>query len=216
MKVLVIDDHALVREGLKGVLEQLVPGEAVVVLEAGSHAAGARLAAEHPDLDLLLLDFNLPNVSGFAALVDLQERFPDIPIVIVSGEEDPALVRETFERGALGFIPKSSPPAVLVSALRLVLAGGTYLPPEIMLAREPPADSPRKAPSPGVHLLGLTARQAEVMLLVLAGKSNKVICRELGLAEGTVKNHVAAVLKALDATNRVEAVIAAAKRGIKA
>lgn len=215
MKILVIDDHALIREGLRPVLEQLAPGEKVTVLEAPSYARGVEIAAAHPDLDLALLDFNLPNVTGFAALVDLQERFPEVPVVIVSGEDDPALVRETFERGALGFIPKSSTPAVIVSALRLVLSGGTYLPPEIMLGNRPPPEAKAPAPRARAHGLGLTPRQAEVMELLLAGKPNKVICRELGLAEGTVKNHVAAVLKALDATNRVEAVIAAAKLGIK-
>ena len=216
MKILVIDDHALIRAGLKPVLEQLVPGESTTVLEAPTYSRGVEIAAANPDLDLVLLDFNLPNVTGFAALVDLQERFPEVPVVIVSGEDDPALVRGTFERGALGFIPKSSTPAVIASALRLVLSGGTYLPPEILLASGPAAEPRAASPSSASsHGLDLTPRQAEVMELVLAGKSNKVICRELGLAEGTVKNHVAAVLKALDATNRVEAVIAAAKLGIK-
>jgi DNA-binding NarL/FixJ family response regulator len=215
VKILVIDDHALIREGLKPVLEQLVPGETVTVLEAASYARGVEIAAAHPDLDLALLDFNLPNVTGFAALVDLQERFPEVPVVIVSGEDDPALVRETFDRGALGFIPKSSSPAVIVSALRLVLSGGTYLPPEIMLASRAFPGPEEITPQANARGLDLTPRQAEVMELVLAGKSNKVICRELGLAEGTVKNHVAAVLRALNATNRVEAVIAAGKLGIK-
>jgi DNA-binding NarL/FixJ family response regulator len=216
MKILVIDDHALIREGLKPVLEQLVPGETVTVLEADSYTRGVEIAAAHPDLDLALLDFNLPHVTGFAALVDLQERFPEVPIVILSGEDDPGIVRETFERGALGFIPKSSTPAVLVSALRLVLAGGTYLPPEIMLGARSSPDPMATANHFDAHGLDLTPRQAEVMQLLLAGKSNKVICRELGLAEGTVKNHVAAVLRALEAGNRVEAVVAAAKLGIKA
>lgn len=214
MKILVIDDHALIRAGLRPVLEQLVPGEAVTVLEAPTYTRGAEIAAATPDLDLVLLDFNLPNVTGFAALVDIQERFPDVPVVIVSGEDDPELVRGAFERGALGFIPKSSTTAVILSALRLVLAGGTYLPREAMAAAPPaPAPTPRSGAS--YKGLDITPRQAEVLELVLAGKSNKVICRELGLAEGTVKNHVAAVLRALNATNRVEAVIAAAKLGLK-
>jgi DNA-binding NarL/FixJ family response regulator len=215
VKVLVIDDHALIRAGLKPVLEQLGDGEAVTVLDASSYARGIEIAAANPDLDLVLLDFNLPNVSGFAALVDMQERFPDVPVVIVSGEDDPALVRETFERGALGFIPKSSSSAVILSALRLVLSGGTYVPREAMAAAPPAPDETQRS-ARTLHGLDLTPRQAEVLELVLAGKSNKVICRELGLAEGTVKNHVAAVLKALNATNRVEAVIAAAKLGRKA
>ncbi len=215
MKILVIDDHALVRAGLKPVLEQLASGgEAVQVLEASSYTKGVEIAAENPDLDLVLLDFNLPNVAGFAALVDIQERFPEVPVVIVSGEDDPELVRGTFERGALGFIPKSSTTAVILSALRLVLAGGTYVPREAMASAPPPAPVAH-IPEASLKGLDITPRQAEVLELVLEGKSNKVICRELGLAEGTVKNHVAAVLKALNATNRVEAVIAAAKLGLR-
>ena len=217
MKILVIDDHALIRAGLKPVLEQLAPGEVVTVLEAPTYTRGAEIAAENPDLDLVLLDFNLPNVAGFAALVDIQERFPEVPVVIVSGEDDPELMRGAFERGALGFIPKSSTTAVILSALRLVLAGGTYLPREVMASAPPPAPAPAAhLPAASFNGLDITPRQAEVLELVLEGKSNKVICRELGLAEGTVKNHVAAVLKALNATNRVEAVIAAAKLGLKA
>ncbi|MEP7068114.1 MAG: response regulator transcription factor [Usitatibacter sp.] len=215
MKILVIDDHALIRAGLRPVLEKLAPdGEAAVVLEASSYARGVEIAGENPDLDLVLLDFNLPNVTGFAALVDIQERFPEVPVVIVSGEDDPGLVRETFERGALGFIPKSSTTAVILSALRLVLSGGTYLPREIMASVAAAGPAPR--PPANLRGLDITPRQAEVLDLILEGKSNKVICRELGLAEGTVKNHVAAVLKALNATNRVEAVIAAAKLGPRA
>ena len=219
MKVLVIDDHELVREGLRPHMQQLgAPGEDVIVLQADGYARGEEVAAQNPDLDLVLLDFNLPNVQGFAALVDLQERFPDLPVVIVSGQEDPALMREAFERGALGFIPKTSSAAVIVNALRLVLAGGTYVPREAMGAAHAPAaaSTPRRATGDAAARLGITPRQAEVLALMLAGKPNKAICRELNLAEGTVKSHVAAVLKALDASNRVEAVIAAAKLGLKA
>jgi DNA-binding NarL/FixJ family response regulator len=153
---------------------------------------------------------------GFAALVDMQERFPALPVVMMSGEDDPGVMREAIERGALGFIPKSSPKAVIVSALRLVLSGGTYVPREVMGTAPATKPAPRANGAMDATSLGLTPRQTEVLECVLAGKSNKVIGRELGLAEGTVKNHVAAVLKSLDATNRVEAVIAAARRGIKA
>ena len=219
MKVLVIDDHEMVRDGLRGVVEQLgAPGEDVVVLQAGNYTRGVDIAAQNPDLDLVLLDFNLPNVEGFAALVDLQERFPELPVVMVSGQDDPGLVREALERGALGFIPKTSSAAVILNALRLVLSGGTYIPREAIGApRSPPPPTPAAAnASDAAARLGITPRQAEVLALMLAGRPNKAICRELNLAEGTVKSHVAAVLKALNASNRVEAVIAASRLGLKA
>jgi DNA-binding NarL/FixJ family response regulator len=219
MKVLIIDDHEMVREGLRQVVEQLgAPGESVMVLQAGSYARGVDIAAENRDLDLVLLDFNLPNVEGFAALVDLQERFPDLPVVIVSGHDDPDLMRESFERGALGFVPKTSNGSVILHALRLVLSGGTYVPREAMGAARKPTAPPRAIhpPDEALSRLGITPRQADVLALMLAGKPNKVICRELNLAEGTVKTHIAAILKALNASNRVEAVIAASRLGLKA
>jgi DNA-binding NarL/FixJ family response regulator len=219
VKILVIDDHELIREGLRPILEELgdAAGE-VLVLEAHDYSRALEIAAAHPDLDLALLDFNLPNVAGFAALVDIQERYPGLPVVLMSGEDDPAVVREALELGALGFIPKTSAKGVILNALRLVLSGGSYVPREIMGAPRPPAAAAVRGGverGASMEVLGLTPRQSEVFELLLMGKSNKVICRELELAEGTVKNHVAAILKALDATNRVEAVIAAAKLGLK-
>ena len=222
MKILMVDDHHLIREGLRPVLRQLAPegsGEAAKVLEAASFQAALGVASANPDLDLVLLDLRLPDVTGFAALADLQERHPSLPVVVVSGEDDPNLVRMALEHGALGFIPKSSTSQVILSALRLVLSGGTYLPREVMSA-------PTAAPKPSslhnasahktLEALGITPRQADALLLLLEGKSNKLICRELNLAEGTVKNHLAAVFKALNVASRVEAVIAAGKLGIKA
>jgi DNA-binding NarL/FixJ family response regulator len=221
MKVLVVDDHALIRQGMKPVLGQLAgPGETVEVLEAGNYAEALERIAATPDLDLVLLDLRMPGVSGFVALADIEDRHPDLPVVIMTGDEEPELVREAFERGALGFIPKSSPPPVILAALRLVLSGGTYVPPQVMASTAPrPAAPPNVktfAADPAIAVsLGLTPRQSDVLTLLLAGKSNKVISRDLNLAEGTVKNHVAAVLKALDVDTRVQAVIAAARLGLK-
>ncbi len=138
-----------------------------------------------------------------------------MPVVVMSGEDDAASVREALERGALGYIPKSSSPQVIVHALRLVLSGGTYVPPEIMGGAAGSATRGEPGGAQDLERLGLTARQTDVLALLVAGKSNKQICRELGLAEGTVKSHLAAIFKALGVSTRVQAVIAAGKLGIK-
>jgi DNA-binding NarL/FixJ family response regulator len=219
LKVLVVDDHAIIRQGMRSVLQQLGhDGEPVEVVEAAGYSQALERIAAAPDLDLVLLDLRMPDVSGFAALADIEDRHPDVPVVIMTGEEDPALVREAFDHGALGFIPKSSAPPVILAALRLVLSGGTYVPPQIMASAAarppgPPAVKTYAADPALADTLGLTPRQTDVLTLLLAGKSNKVISRELNLAEGTVKNHVAAVLKALNVDTRVQAVIAAEARG---
>ena len=178
---------------------------------------GSNVLSWAPDIDHKTQD-----QARKSALAEIEDSHPDLPVVIMTGEEDPALVREAFDHGALGFIPKSSAPAVILAALRLVLSGGTYVPPQIMASMAPravPAPPPNVqtyAADPALAVsLGITPRQTDVLTLLLAGKSNKVISRELHLAEGTVKNHVAAVLKALNVDTRVQAVIAAARLGIK-
>jgi DNA-binding NarL/FixJ family response regulator len=217
VEILVVDDHVLIREALRGVLKEL-KGDATV-LEASSCSQAMQIIAEHPDLDLILLDLNLPDRDGFSALTELGERYPAISVVVLSGQHDRASVVKALDLGALGFIPKSGQREVMVSALQLVFAGGIYIPPEI-LARdgpsirqpnEPTANRPNVSPAD----LGLTERQVEVLSLMMQGKPNKAICRVLNLAEPTVKNHVTAILKALEVSNRTEAVIAVGELGWK-
>jgi DNA-binding NarL/FixJ family response regulator len=212
MKFLLVDDHTLIREALRGVLRELDEGAAI--FEAARWSEATRLLEEHSDLALLLLDLGLPDRDGFAALEEARARHPKVPIVILSGSCDRASVVKALDLGAVGFIPKSGEREVMLSALRLVFSGGVYIPPEILSRSEAP---PRAAPLPGRRMegsaptlpgdLGLTARQVEVLALMMRGKSNKAICRILNLAEPTVKNHVTAILKALKASNRTEAVI---------
>ncbi len=204
MKILVADDHALIREALRHVLGQLAAG--VNVIEAADSAAALRLAGEHADLDLVLLDLNLPGVGGFAVLSELRAAHPALPVVVLSAMDEQRSIAETFARGALGFIPKTGSNAVMLGALRLVLAGGQYLPPGL-ISTLAATDRSRSAPLT-VADLGLTARQHQVLALLAQGKSNRHICRELGLAEGTVKIHVTAILKAFNVTNRTQAVVA--------
>jgi DNA-binding NarL/FixJ family response regulator len=211
MKFLLVDDHALIREALRGVLRELDDG--ATILEASRWGEAARLLAEHPDLALVLLDLGLPDRDGFAALKETRAQHPKIPIVILSATHDRPHVEKALALGAVGFIPKSGEREVMLGALRLVFSGGVYIPPEILARPETPpglGSSARRpeGPPPLVPAdLGLTARQVDVLALMMHGKSNKAICRILNLAEPTVKNHVTAILKALKATNRTEAVI---------
>jgi DNA-binding NarL/FixJ family response regulator len=205
MKVLVVDDHALIRDALRRVLEQLE--REVTVFEAGDCGQAFGVIETHPELDLVLLDLNLPGMHGLAALTELRTRYPAVSVVVVSASDDRASVAQALDHGAMGYIPKSSSNEVLASALRLVVSGGIYIPPEILGRSQPPL---RVLPSD----LGLTGRQAEILILLMQGKSNKLICRELDLAESTVKNHVTHVLKTLNVTSRTQAVIAAARMGL--
>ncbi|HSF22886.1 MAG TPA: response regulator transcription factor [Blastocatellia bacterium] len=208
MKLLVVDDHALIREGLRQTLRRLA--DDVDILEAANRAAALESAALNPDLDLVLLDLNLPGEVGFSALEALRNQYPELPIVVLSGNDDREIVRGAIERGVLGFVPKSSSNEVMLSAIRLVLSGGVYLPPQILDMRAPAS---AEKVDRGAQL-NLTQRELDVLALMLQGKSNKLISRELGLAEGTVKIHVTAVLKALRVTTRTQAVVAATQMGL--
>jgi DNA-binding NarL/FixJ family response regulator len=218
MKILVVDDHVLIRESLRGVLRELKPEAAVV--EAPDAQETMRLVAEHPDLLLILLDLALPDRDGFHVLAELREHHPTIPIVVLSGHQDRANVIRALDLGALGFIPKTAHRNILVSAISLVLSGGIYVPPEILADQAPSAPGQLRLTrgaadkvSTSPRDLGLTDRQIDVLGLMMQGKSNKAIGRTLDLAEPTVRNHVTAVLRALNVTNRTEAVIAAAALG---
>jgi len=214
MKILVVDDHALIRDALRGVLKELKDDAAVV--EAADSRQGLRLAHENPDLGLILLDLNLPDRSGFEVLAELRGSHPAISVVVLSALSDRDSVARALDLGATGFIPKSASRDVMLSALRLVFSGGVYIPPEILGWREsaPKRGMPAAGSGPGSpRELGLTDRQVEILALMMQGKSNKAICRTLDLAEPTVKNHVTAILKALKVTNRTEAVIAVGALG---
>jgi len=213
VRILLVDDHALFREGLKFLLRSL---DAELELEEAGDCAQALERASRRDYDLVLLDLKLPGVNGMDALRALREAVPAAPLVVLSGEEDPHVVREAIERGAMGFIPKSSTPEVLIQALRLVLARGVYLPRAVLDSRSAPAPAASpQADSAAARLLGLTPRQADVLRCVIQGKPNKIIARELDISEGTVKAHLSSVMHALGAHNRTEAVYAAAKLGLR-
>jgi DNA-binding NarL/FixJ family response regulator len=214
MKILVVDDHMLIREALRAVLRELKPDAAIV--EAADARRAMECVEENPDLELVVLDLNLPDGSGFDVLVALRERHPAMSVVMLSASNDRDDIARALDLGALGFVTKSAKREVMLGAFKLIFSGGIYVPPEI-LRRRPPVRGPEPAvvgPPPGAAGLGLTPRQMEVLALMMQGKSNKAICRVLGVAEPTVKNHVTAILRALKATNRTEAVIAAGALGL--
>jgi DNA-binding NarL/FixJ family response regulator len=217
MKFLLIDDHVLIREALRGVLKEL--RRDADVLEAANCHQAERLVEEHTDLEVILLDLNLPDGDGFRLLAQLREHYPAISIIVLSASNDRDYVVRALDLGAVGFIPKSAQRAVMVGALELVLSGGIYIPPEILVRKALPPNSAEKQVFVTDRLraspadCGLTERQVEVLALMMQGKSNKAICSVLELAEPTVKNHVAAILKALKVKNRTEAAMAVVEHG---
>jgi len=213
VKILVVDDHPLIREALRQVLKQL--DQHIELLEAPSAGETLAAAAQHDDLDLILLDLTLPGSDEFELLRELREQYPAVPVVVLSASDQPETVMRALDEGAMGFIPKTSNNAALIGALRLVLSRGVYLPPQVLRQHAATHASCSPAPPASCRDIGLTERQAQALALLVQGKPNRLICRELNLAEETVKIHITAILKALKAANRTQAVIAVSRLGLK-
>ena len=207
------DDHPIVRAALKAALAALGPNTRFV--EASDAASVLALVDGEPDLDLVLMDLHMPGADGTATVRAVRARAPQLPVAVVSADEDPAAVADLLRLGVCGFIPKSDSANVIVSAVRLILAGGTYVPPRLVhggargAADAGAANGSGGGGANGDERLGLTARQCDVLRLLGEGKSNKAIARELGITEGTVKVHLLAVFRALNVRNRTAAVVAA-------
>lgn len=217
MKILLVDDHALFREGLRYVLQQLP--EEVEILEAGNFHDGLRLAEQYPELDLALLDLNMPGSEGAVSVKFFHQRYPHIPVVVVSGEDGRGIMERVMNYGAMGFVCKNSTAPVMLSALNLVLSGGVYIPPQILQQHSVEEPKPKETErvdrrSLRTNEYGLTARQMEVLKHLASGMSNKEIAQAVDLAEGTVKIHVAAIYQLLRVSSRMEAVRAAEQLGL--
>jgi DNA-binding NarL/FixJ family response regulator len=223
LKVLLVDDHVLFREGIALLLPSLVSATAIV--QAGTCEEALTALAAEPDISLVLMDLSMPGMGGLVGIPILRERFPDVPVVALSSNDDRTTVLQALDSGAMGFIPKTTTSEVLGGALKLVLSKGIYLPPSVFLADAlrtgeraatftAPAgqvtERPRKTPAD----LGLTPRQSDVLYLILQGKPAKSICRDLGVSASTVKAHTSAVLRALNVTTRTQAIVAAGRLGL--
>jgi DNA-binding NarL/FixJ family response regulator len=211
MKILLVDDHPLLRGGMRFLLRSL---DAELDMDEASNCSQALDLMAECSYDLVLLDLNMPGLNGLDALAAVRDAAPGTPLVVLSAESDPGVIRAAIEGGAMGFIPKSSTSEVLIHALRLVLAQGVYLPP-LVLDAKPSVPAPAAPRTGSTVLPGLTPRQMEVLRCVIRGKQNKAIARELELSEGTVKAHLSAVYQALGAHSRTEAVYAAANLGLR-
>ncbi|MBN8509651.1 MAG: response regulator transcription factor [Burkholderiales bacterium] len=219
LRVVVIDDHALFREGLALLLTRTRPG--VVINPFPGCETALEWLERNGAADLALVDLLLPGMPGMQGLALLRERWPQMPVVALSSDDSPATIRAALDRGAMAFIPKSASAAELMDALAVVLFRGVYVPQQAALADGsgphalPPRTPAHDAPGVAPQALGMTPRQADVLRLILQGKSAKLICRELGLSEGTVKTHTSAVLRVLNVTTRTQAVIAAGRLGLR-
>src|SRR5574337_565586 len=212
MKILIADDHRLIIDAVADKLSELEPGVEFVA------AVNARELLERVSepLDLALVDLGMPGADGLSHIQQVRQRCPQLPIIVLSGQEDPAVMRDVLDCGAQGYIPKAYSPAVMVSAVRLVLAGGIYVPPMLLSAAgcdagPSPDAAGQSAEAAGAEALRdlLTERQVDVLRLLSQGQPNKVIGGRLGISEGTVKIHLAAIFRALNARNRTEAVMKA-------
>lgn len=204
MRALVIDDHPLIREIVPAVLQKAL-GEVVVSTEATLEAGIARAAAERPDL--VLLDLGLPGCEGIDSINRFRMEFPQMPVVVLSANCDRESIVGALDCGAAGYIPKTSKPDVMIAALKVIAAGGTYVPPEALDEAKPVL---RRR---GGHL-EFTGRQKDVLRLMLKGYNNERIATELGIAPNTVKQHAHAIFTAMGVSTRAEALIAAARRGL--
>lgn len=213
MKLLLVDTHALYREGLALLITRSFPE--LELLQAGDIAEALAQIERHADLDLMLLDLELPDAEGARGLQRIRAHAPGVTVVLLSGHTPPETLLEAIQAGAAGFIPKASPAGFMQKALRRILDGGVCLPPTLPAPRPTVDAEPEAETTAAGGLTELTPRQRDVLRLLIEGKTNKLICRELALSESTVKTHLASIFRRLGATSRTQAVVAAARMGLQ-
>ncbi len=207
LNILIADDHPLFRGALRQVLSGL--SSPCEILEAGDFASAKSLVEQGEDVDLILLDLNMPGASGHSAIVGLSAVQASIPIIVVSASESPETIRRAIELGAVGYIAKSASMETIREAIEKVLDGEVWVPPDIDLGTETDPEI-----SDLIERLGtLTPQQTRVLTMIGEGLLNKQIAYELGVSEATIKAHVSAVLTKLNVDSRTQAVILLSKLG---
>jgi DNA-binding NarL/FixJ family response regulator len=207
VRALIIDDHPLFTHGFKLTLSELIPD-----LDLDSVTSCEESLQLAPDtMEVVFVDLNMPGLSGVKAVQSIRDHFTVATLVVLSGETDPALVRSVIAAGASGFIPKSSSPPIMHSALRLVFSGSIYVPPSLVQGIG--LQDEKRLANPESVFDNLSMRQREVFDLLLWGVSNKVIANKLHMSEGTVKSHLSTIYRILDVSNRTEAVLRASRAG---
>lgn len=213
LTLLLVEDHALVREGLSQILRQLDPE--VRLLEAADGNQAVTLLESEPDIDLVMLDLALPGVDGATWMSSQRKRYPSLPMVIVSAYDDPQTIKRVMKAGAAGFVSKAAPAEALLGALRKVL-DGEVVEPVTVSATAIGVDAPSESTlQVRAHDFGLSPRQSEVLGLMAKGKSNREVAQILGLTEGTVKIHATAIYKALGVNSRTQALVAVSRKKVK-
>lgn len=210
MKILIVDDHTLFRSGMVHLLQGLTP--APEVIESEDLSSASHILATDTDIDLVLLDLKLDDAVGVDSVLILRKQAPQTTIVVLSGEQDPTVIHRCIDSGAMGFITKSATHDELLSAIRLIVAGGVYLPHDIMASEL--AMRPAGERSDVALLASLSSRQREVLAYLLQGKPNKTISNNMDISQNTVKAHLSAIFRTLGARNRTEAVYFAARAGV--
>jgi DNA-binding NarL/FixJ family response regulator len=213
MKILVVDDHSLITDALSVLFLDLDPEAEVLTTRTAE--GGLELLDKNPDLDLVVLDLGMPGVSGTSLLEAMVAHSPEMKILVLSGQQDPRNVMRVLQLGAAGFVPKSMASDTLLAAVKFVLSGGVYIPADLLeeVNRVAMIGTPERPREVGATRIELTERQEQVLQLLARGAPIKIICRELGLSEGTVKTHVTAIYRAFNASNRTEALLAARRHG---
>lgn len=206
-KLLIADDHPLFREAIGRVIQDGFTG--AEILETEDLDTTLALAGEHEDLDLVLLDLNMPGMNGLAGLIELRNAMPTIPVVIISAEEDKQVILQAVTYGAMGFITKSSPREKMTRAIEQILDGNIYLPPDIMRETTRTRRPHQEPAISTAQLETLTRKQLQVLEHMTRGESNKMIAYHLNIAETTVKAHVSAILRKLGVNSRVQAILSA-------